>query len=154
MDETTKILIGTISGFIIAFFAEPVKTYFTNKSSQNRLRKVLYHEVYENLIMFKDLSQRNLKGISTIELFQRIVQKDGYEYAHSNEITVFYQLREAIIFNKLYLVLKSASQYETGHNQELLKETISTYIENVDEAFRDKELDRNFMRRAIGKKEF
>ena len=28
MDETTKVLIGTISGFIIAFFAEPVKSFF------------------------------------------------------------------------------------------------------------------------------
>lgn len=154
MDETTKILIGTISGFIIAFFAEPVKTYFANKSLQNRLRKVLYHEIYENLILLKDISQRDLEGVSTKELFQRIIQKDGYEYAHSNEITVFYQLPEAIIFNKLYLLLKTASQYEIGNNQELLRETISTYIETVDEGFSTKELDRNFIKKIIGKKNF
>lgn len=39
MDETTKILIGTISGFVIAFFVEPVKIYFQNQGRKKNLRK-------------------------------------------------------------------------------------------------------------------
>jgi hypothetical protein len=30
MDETGKIIIATISGFTVAFFAEPIKLYFQN----------------------------------------------------------------------------------------------------------------------------
>jgi len=50
VDETTKILIGTISGFLIAFFSEPVKLYFQNKFSLGKMRGALYYEIYHNYI--------------------------------------------------------------------------------------------------------
>ena len=44
MDETTKVLIGTISGFLIAFFAEPIKIYFSNNFKKRNIRLALYKE--------------------------------------------------------------------------------------------------------------
>ena len=43
--EFWQLLVGTISGFIIAFLAEPVKTFFENRNKKNRLRKSLYREI-------------------------------------------------------------------------------------------------------------
>jgi hypothetical protein len=34
MDNTLSVIIGTLSGFIIAFFAEPIKRYFEQKSKR------------------------------------------------------------------------------------------------------------------------
>ena len=154
MDEATKILIGTISGFVIAFLAEPVKGYFNNNTLRSRLRRVLYHEVYENFMLFKKLLQKDLSGISSQDFFQRTLQKDGYEYAISNEITTFYQLKEAIIFNELYLFIKYLCQINITNNQDALKEMISLYIESVENGFKDKSLDKQFMVKTVGKKKF
>ena len=41
MDEFTKVLIATISGFIIAFLSEPTKTFFTNQNNVKQLRRAL-----------------------------------------------------------------------------------------------------------------
>jgi hypothetical protein len=48
MDDVTKIIIATISGFIVAFFAEPVKLYFQNKQRRDVFRFALYAEIYNN----------------------------------------------------------------------------------------------------------
>ena len=48
MDETTKVIIATLSGFIIAFFAEPVKSYFQNRGQLHNLRVALYKEMVNN----------------------------------------------------------------------------------------------------------
>ncbi len=53
--EFWQLLVGTISGFIIAFLAEPVKTFFENRNKKNRLRKSLYREIcylYEALFAY------------------------------------------------------------------------------------------------------
>jgi hypothetical protein len=38
MDDTLKIIIGTLSGFVIAFFAEPIKIFFQNRARINNIR--------------------------------------------------------------------------------------------------------------------
>jgi hypothetical protein len=48
MDETIKVLIGTVSGFVIAFFAEPVKVFFQNRTGKQILRVALYKEILSN----------------------------------------------------------------------------------------------------------
>lgn len=60
MDETTKVIIATLSGFIIAFFAEPVKSYFANRAKLNNLRIALYKELLYNYSTLKDLECVNL----------------------------------------------------------------------------------------------
>lgn len=57
MDETLKIIIGTLSGFIIAFFAEPIKIYFQNKAKINYIRLAVYKEISHNYVVIYNNSQ-------------------------------------------------------------------------------------------------
>ena len=47
--------IATISGFIIAFFAEPLKTYFQNRAKLKNLRIALYKEILYNYSSLKTI---------------------------------------------------------------------------------------------------
>ena len=53
MDEILKITIGTVAGFVIAFFAEPVKIYFQNASKKKSLRLALYGELINNFMSLR-----------------------------------------------------------------------------------------------------
>lgn len=106
MDETTKILIGTISGFIIAFFAEPVKRYFENKSKLQHLRTALYKEMIQNFLMLEsalDDFRNNEK--SNIMAGQPLMLNDCYRYVVSQETALYYQLTEARLINMFYKLL-------------------------------------------------
>src|SRR5690349_17561522 len=107
MDETTKVIIATLSGFIIAFFAEPVKNYFTNKSQLHNLRIALYTELISNyfaLIHYAmdstDTDAYTLYNVAKYEL-----RTERYKYALQNELALFYQLREANVLSVAYVRL-------------------------------------------------
>src|SRR5260221_14496901 len=106
MDETTKILIGTISGFVIAFFAEPIKLLFQNDFKKRNLKTALYREMYNNyrsLEMFIDQSQQKMSQKEGYEFFTEYsFRKECFQYYISNEPELFYQLREAVHINTIY----------------------------------------------------
>jgi hypothetical protein len=52
MDVTTKVIIATLSGFIIAFFAEPAKKNFLERTKLHNLKIALYKELIFNMTAF------------------------------------------------------------------------------------------------------
>ena len=107
MDEETKILIGTISGFIIAFFAEPVKTFFQTISRRKNLRRMLYQEVFENYSRLKNIEGDEGSGNVFKKVASSFVKMDRYKYAITSEIAIYYQVREAVSFNMLYATIQN-----------------------------------------------
>src|SRR5260221_13126443 len=115
MDETTKVLIGTISGFVIAFFAEPIKRYFENKSKLQYLRIALYKEMIQNFLMLEstlDDFRNNEK--SNIMVGQPLMIDDCYRYVVSQETALYYQLTEARLINSFYKLLNMLTKIPEG----------------------------------------
>ena len=110
MDEATKVLIGTFSGFIVAFLAEPVKIYFQNRAKINNLRLAIYKELLYNFLLCKNIeskkgikeppSKGNLSGI--VSLVNTSIRNECYKDAVTNNIHLFYKLDEVLSVHSLY----------------------------------------------------
>src|SRR3989304_907108 len=125
MDETTKVLIGTLSGFLIAFFAEPVKIYFQNKTKLKNLKLALYKELLDNYWTLRDM-----KGVNEKELVKFMhefgIRMECYKNAIQNEVSLFYQLKESHSFNVLYSRwLALMVDMRKGYSQETTDEQLS-----------------------------
>lgn len=100
--EYLKTLISVFAGFITAFLAEPVKTYFTDKAKKRNLRRSLYGEllgIYNSLFTF--LVSTEERGIHIP--FSKVIDTnfDCYKFAKSDP-ALFYQLKEASIISQTY----------------------------------------------------
>lgn len=100
MDETIKVLIGTISGFSFALFAEPIKIYFQNKTKKKILLVALYKELFVNMMVLttylrgEDKLSRDHARLS--------FRYEAYDYATNEEILMFFQIKEAHTFHIIY----------------------------------------------------
>lgn len=101
MSETIQIIIATLSGFIIAFFAEPVKTYFQNRAKLYNLRIALYKEIIFNYGCLLPLNEDSFKS-DRDNIINHTLRTECYRHAIQNELTLFYQLSEAATINILY----------------------------------------------------
>lgn len=115
MDETTKVIIGTLSGFIIAFFAEPVKNYFSMKTKLHNLRVALYKELLSNyyilthFVMDSDASDAyTIHNLAKYEL-----RTEFYNHTLQHESSLFYQLKEANVLNISYVRLNQIMNLNT-----------------------------------------
>lgn len=126
---------GTISGFLIATFADILKGWFQRRIEHNRLRDMLYQEVLNNhkIVqgLFPKLSHSDLASIIKYRL-----STEGYEFVKANHIALFYELREAACFNQLYSIcrqLKNINQRtpkaEIGKLTDSLFSTFVHFIE-------------------------
>ncbi len=142
MDETTKVIIATLSGFIIAFFAEPVKNYFQNRAKLHNLRVALYKEMIHNYSSLDDASIDNANSSIKDFLARRVIRIECYKHAIENEVSLFYQLDESNKINWLQGSLMGGiidvSNYlpEVGFRDlsEIFKDIIaeSFYVGNLD----------------------
>lgn len=97
-----QFVIGIISGFLTAFLAEPIKTYFVNRSKRSKLKTALYREMVSVYDGLKFLVEAIVyKGID-IPIDDVIFSEFScYEHAKSEPLT-FYQLKEAPLINQFY----------------------------------------------------
>lgn len=119
--EYWKAIISVLAGFITAFYAEPFKIYFTNKSKINNLRKALYSEIvviYDRL--FHYLIAVEGKGLD-IDIAKVVnTDFDCYKYAKSDP-SLFYRLEEAVMINQFYNNVHLLKQEDTETNTESKK---------------------------------
>jgi hypothetical protein len=143
--DVLTVLIGTLSGFIIAFFAEPVKTYFQNSAKLEDLRIALYKELLINYLSLKNLvSDGYSLSQWRTDFSEFTLRNECYKHALENEISLFYQLNEANKINILqgnfiskiiesYSEVKNLSSDETKLARELTKNLIrnTTLFRNI-----------------------
>lgn len=156
MDETTKILIGTISGFIIAFFSEPVKVCFENKSKLNRLRLALYKEVIQNFWVLKGAKDGDGHVRSILIMGQPLLINDCYKYALAQETSLFYQLREARFMNGIYKLIDTVIAIPFGEKTfrgVSPEDTARVIMKMISESLHAGILDKKIAEKASSKKE-
>lgn len=158
MDEILKITIGTVAGFVIAFFAEPVKIYFQNASKKKSLRLALYGELINNFMNLHfflgglDRSSEDRVAEAYSKLSTLILKVDVYRFAISQELYLFYQLKEASLFASTYAIASTIIGWiESGKKEERVLEEAVKYLMLTKAGIEEGDLDRRTIDRTFGK---
>ena len=158
MSETLKIIIGTLSGFLIAFFAEPVKIYFQNANKKKSLRLALYNELINNFtnlhFLLDGLDRRNEDRVAEAysKLSMLMLKVDIYEFVFSQEPYLFYQLKEANLFTSTYAIASTIKRWiESGKTEERVLEEAVKYLLLTKSGIDEGDLDRRIIDRISSK---
>jgi len=156
MDEATKILIGTISGFLIAFLAEPIKIHFQNQAKSRNLRIAIYKEIFFNYSLIKWHFENDSIHNYTEE-GKYLLQTECYKYAINQELSLFYQLNEAISVNAIYgyyMALSDVMNDQSLSNESKIgeiKNLMKSAIQEYEYLFGTNGVYKKFMNRLIYK---
>ena len=162
MDESLKVAIATISGFLIAFFAEPVKIYFQQWARKKGVQRALYHELYFNYDSLRRFVD-NQRGEFTKKDLHKFVfnakyatHLDAYQYYTSHDIDLFYQLVEATDFNWLYALLNRlldnlGARFESKDDPIIVFNEIKNYLRSYKDAIDTGRLDKKLLVSIVGK---
>ncbi|MDD2466036.1 MAG: hypothetical protein PHI97_18720 [Desulfobulbus sp.] len=119
-----ELVIGTIAGFVTAFLAEPVKTYFVQRANKKILREALYREMAHLYSGWKGLMTLIEEGqINPNQLIHNIPivsRADCYTYAKTMPV-VYYALPEAAAIDVLYSNFNLVGDSSLGGAEERLK---------------------------------
>ena len=102
--EAWKLIIGTVSGFIIAFFSEPVKFYFSKIEKKKQLKESLYREMiqlYSNLQNIIEFCRLGKIHVDQLRVNLENLSCGCYEFTKKDPL-LFYELSEATHIDALY----------------------------------------------------
>jgi hypothetical protein len=123
MSGAWEVVIGTLSGFVIAFFAEPVKRFFERK----QLRNMLYREFIDNHFVLKDRPP-NPSSRELIDIILLRLQTDSYDYAKVHNISLYYELKEASCFNQMYSICKQLKNIDKNASKESIEKLMEIFF--------------------------
>ncbi len=161
MDESLKITIATISGFVIAFFAEPVKIYFQRRDRREGIRKALYQELYFNYESLRRFVDGRGETITRDE-FHRFVfnlkwlsHTEAYQHYMTHDIDLFYQLKESMVINWLYgqlisLIETARARFDAKDDPNITLNIVKNYLQAYKENAGNGKFDRRFLVKCIG----
>jgi len=161
MDDVIKIIIATISGFVVAFFAEPIKLYFQNKHQKRIFELALYGEIAHNyrllsafLKVYREDNPNQVKGFFE-GAGKDSVRTDCYSRLSSQSPEIYYQLKESTIINTLYAYLVTAIDPETHSKNDVAKFHLSveSFVLIVEEHVARNELNQRIMKRVSRKED-
>lgn len=103
--QVWQLIVGTIAGFITAFFAEPIRMYLSGLVARKQLREAPYREMGTLCVKWKDFIDAIGSGQASPEqLMANLPQlnlTDCYQYAKTRPVE-YYALREATTLEILY----------------------------------------------------
>jgi hypothetical protein len=116
-----QLIIGTISGFLIAFFAEPVKIHFTSKANIRATRLALYREIISNYQLLRSTrdSTNAIQGqegninVGT-SLIKYSMRRECYDHLLKEDPSALYQLEDALVINRLYAQIMAIADFVKG----------------------------------------
>ena len=156
MDATLQVIIATLSGFIVAFLADPVKSFFQNNARRSRLRNALYGEIASNYACLENSpsltpSKEFAHQVTTAlaEGFATGLRTECYRGALSQETLLFYELPEAPYINLIYSHVDSITKWAVLPHDKQIKQAISHVVDDylwlVQAATASNTLDKNLM---------
>lgn len=143
-EEFFKIVISTISGFFIAFAAEPVKTW-SNHQHRKKLTKIaIYREIvfiYDRLIFFDQMSsQGKLFSVNDILGDKFFV----YEYLKQDPL-LFYELKESSLIDQVYGNLEILKVKLSSHDYQKTSEVGKLILKQIEIILLVKGFDKNLL---------
>jgi hypothetical protein len=155
-------IIGTLSGFTVAFIADPIKKSIQNLIDVRLLRKAIYCEllsIYDRSVsylrhkesLYSELDVSHFKTISDVlELFVQL-DKKAFLYAKEQQPLLFYRLDEAVLISIVFSEIDYYQRLEKEHTQELndMELVITKYAtlfkESFERLFTHKSFDKNLL---------
>jgi hypothetical protein len=132
MGDVLVAAIGALGGFLAAFAAEPIKTYFSGLSEKRRLRNAIYREMgysyYSWNQFFETLYSGALTPLHVLSNVAEINHNDSYQFAKTQPF-LFYALPEAAAIDTLYGNFRHLSGLSDIDIEKLPAEERSTIIE-------------------------
>jgi len=171
MDESARIIIATVSGFLIALLAEPIKLFFQDHVKRQNIRRAIYSEIISNYLAFDTLFGKNLESkIDWIEDsgkfsdefahgIRHLIKIDCFTYAVTQEATAYYQMKEATSFNYIYSTLKAVLEWaemnKTTQKSSRLRPQgfIEEFVRSIKENIRQGSFDRRLVKSIVGKRD-
>ena len=159
MNDTVVAILGVVAGFIAAFFAEPVKSWFAEKAKLQNIRLSLYKEIAQNLFFLNSLIN-SLNDGDTSDIFDWLVLENWisnkcYNSIIENSVDEFYRLDEVIYIDAAYKWINLLLQ-TSGNSEEVFGDRVSNYTYNyidfVSVGMKQGMLNGKVMLRAVGKK--
>jgi hypothetical protein len=142
-----ELVVGTIAGFVIAFLAEPVKTYFIQRTNKKSLRKALYREMAHLYSGWKGLvaliDENKIHSSQLIQNLPIVSRTDCYSYAKTRPVE-YYALREAATIDALYHNFMLVGDQHLGGAEDRLQ-FARTALKVFEENLRHKAVDPEFM---------
>jgi hypothetical protein len=155
-------IIGTLSGFIVAFAADPIKNVILNLINVRLLRKAIYCEligiydraftfIHERESLYTGLDTTHIRTIS--DIFELFIQLDKgiFFYAKKQQPLLFYRLEEAPIVSMTFSEIHYYQRLEKEHIQDpdTINSTLIYYAtilnDSFEKLFRNKAFDRHLL---------
>jgi len=159
-----EIIIGTLSGFVIAFFAEPIKQFIINNMKRNNLRKAIHYEIFHNWSVIEGIIKKDGQDLllddatlfSTKFYLRTGIRNECYLHLINQETALFYQLKEAGEINHLYSYINGIYEWSRVSDDESKKfdpqSTIEGFVSVVQELLDSGEINKKLMEKVIGMK--
>ena len=143
---------GVIIGFLVGFFAEPVKVYFLNIREKKLLREGMYKEIaffYERMVNISSGDDELGYDWDTYKkTLQVIARFECYEYAKANPM-LFYQIDESSVLNKIYATYKTYVEGYIFDNVEEHARNAKGIITIVESIIKNQELNKSLFINSI-----
>jgi hypothetical protein len=159
MDDVIKTIIATISGFVVAFFADPIKLCFQNEHQKRIFQLALYGEIAHNyrllsalLKVYREDNPNQVKGFFEGS-GKDSMRTDCYSRLSSQSPEIYYQLKESTIINTLYAYLLTATDPEIYSKNDFAKFHLSveSFVLLVEEHVARNELNQRIMKKVSRK---
>ena len=110
--EIWQATITALASFIVAFYAEPIKIYFSNKARKRQFRNALYRETLQIHSQLSDIRALVVQGQideGGVTFALNRITHQAYQTAKADPF-LLYELKEAIDFDVLYKNLELLQQ--------------------------------------------
>jgi hypothetical protein len=146
MENTALTILGMIAAFLTAsitpVLTESVKNYMQHKAKLRALRVALYKEIWNNVVSMTHFPHRDIECKLELgdELTKHALRKECYEHALKNELTLFYELKEADLINRLQgtilgQMLSFSIDSDATNIEYLLEDIFAGYVYDYQELF-------------------
>lgn len=163
MDNTVLTIIGMIAAFITAsvtaFLAEPVKSYFVEKTKLQNIRLSLYKEIAQNSFFLNSLvkayDDENIDLVLDWMMFENWVSTKCYDGIVKQSVDDYYRLDDVIFIDTIYKWIKMLI-IKSERSEEIFGEDSRDYaihfVEDVSDGLKSGMLNKKIMLRAVSEK--
>lgn len=140
--ESLELLVATISGFVIAFIAEPIKDTFSYYRKRKRLKNAIYREIiyiYEQLFFHQNRFHKEGKLLSIHNLFH--FDMEAYQAAKAEPL-VFYDMPESSLIKSVYSSVAWYMEESKSNNIDSQIDAIENLMRQIEVTLRSSKFNR------------
>lgn len=145
MADWLKIVIGTLTGFVVGLVAEPIKTWIAAKLKERMIRKAPYASMADLYGFFSRTSEEQHPCI------RLDLHLDMFNHYYTTEKTAFYRLREAHFIGSFFHQVRGISDALSAKQDRECEDRRLALIRTVQNAIQSEALNHKLISRLCAK---